>query len=136
MPFIEKSCGLARKPIRGKCLVAWKTACGPTELGGLGITNLRLAGLALQTCWLWLHKIDNGRAWSSLPLNMDSEVHAFFRASTFTELGDRNDTLFWDDRWIKGRMPSDIVSNLVKLVCTQLGRGLTTGSGLEGSPAA
>lgn len=91
--------------IRGRCLVAWKTACRPTELGGLGIADLRLARFALQTRWLWLQKTDSDRAWSSLPLNVDTEVQAFFRASSFTELGDGNDTLFWDDRWIAGRAP-------------------------------
>jgi hypothetical protein len=73
--------------INGKCLVTWKTVCRPTELGGLGITDLRLAGYALQSRWLWLQKTDSVRAWSELPLNMDSEDQAFFRASTFTEVG-------------------------------------------------
>lgn len=65
--------------VRGECLVAWTTACRPTELGGLGITDLKLAGFALQARWLWLQKTDSTRAWSELPLNVDREVHAFFR---------------------------------------------------------
>jgi hypothetical protein len=36
----------------GKCMVAWEAICKPTELGGLGITDLKLAGFALQTRWL------------------------------------------------------------------------------------
>ena len=40
--------------VHGKCMVAWGTACRPTELGGLEITDLKLAGYALQTRWLWL----------------------------------------------------------------------------------
>jgi hypothetical protein len=48
--------------VRGKCMVAWDTTCRPTELGGLGITDLKLAGYALQTRWLWLQKTDNSCA--------------------------------------------------------------------------
>jgi hypothetical protein len=29
-------------------MVAWQTACRPIELGGLGISDLRLSGYALQ----------------------------------------------------------------------------------------
>lgn len=40
--------------VRGKCMVAWQTCCRPTKLGGLGISDLKLASYALQTRWLWL----------------------------------------------------------------------------------
>jgi hypothetical protein len=80
--------------ITGKCMVAWDTCCRPTELGGLGIPNLKLQGYALQTKWLWLQKADNSRAWSQLPLRAEREVLAFFRASTYTILGDGNTSLF------------------------------------------
>jgi hypothetical protein len=33
--------------IRGKAMVAWTTACRPKELGGLGISDLKLSGYAL-----------------------------------------------------------------------------------------
>lgn len=38
----------------GKCMVAWETVCRPTPFGGLGVSDLRLQGYALQTRWLWL----------------------------------------------------------------------------------
>jgi hypothetical protein len=38
--------------VRRKCMVAWEAVCKPTELGGLGITDLKLTGFALQTRWL------------------------------------------------------------------------------------
>ena len=42
-----------RKEARGgHCLVAWEIACSPTELGGLGISNLRNLGWALRARWL------------------------------------------------------------------------------------
>lgn len=31
---------------RGKCMVAWSICSRPKELGGLGITDLKLTGLA------------------------------------------------------------------------------------------
>jgi hypothetical protein len=85
-------------------------------LGGLGITDLKLAGFALQSRWLWLQKTDNSRAWSELPIKTDPEVQTFFRASTYTDIGDGMNALFWDDRWILGAAASDIAPNLVCMV--------------------
>jgi hypothetical protein len=45
--------------IRGKCMVAWPTVCRPKDLGGLGIPDIRLTGIALQTRWLWLRHTDD-----------------------------------------------------------------------------
>jgi hypothetical protein len=79
--------------VRGMCMVAWSTACQPTDLGGLGISDLKLAGYALQTRWLWLQKTDSARAWSELPIKTDPQVQAFFRASTYTVIGDGRSAL-------------------------------------------
>jgi hypothetical protein len=70
--------------VRGKCMVAWNTCRRPTRLGGLGISDLQLAGYALQTRWLWLQRADHARAWSELPIKTAKEVRAFFKASTYT----------------------------------------------------
>jgi hypothetical protein len=40
----------------GHCLVAWDRVCRPIEMGGLGISNLKVLGWALRTRWLWLKK--------------------------------------------------------------------------------
>lgn len=88
--------------VRGRCMVAWETVCKPTDLGGLGVSDLRLTGYALQTRWLWLQKTDSERAWSQLPISTEPQVQAFFRASTYTLVGDGRTTLFWVDRWIQG----------------------------------
>ena len=69
-------------------MVAWPTVCRPTELGGLGVSNLNLAGFALEARWLWLQKTDQDRAWSQLPIKTSPEVLAFFKASTYTLIGD------------------------------------------------
>jgi hypothetical protein len=46
-----------RKEARGgHCLVAWVKVCRPTELGGLGISDLKTLGWALRMRWLWLQK--------------------------------------------------------------------------------
>jgi hypothetical protein len=60
----------AEQSVRGKCMVAWKSCCRPTDLGGLGISDLQLAGYALQTRWLWLQQANEQRAWSQLPISV------------------------------------------------------------------
>lgn len=48
MQYAGNSYGLGKmQQCAVKCMVAWATCCRPTELGGLGITDLKLAGYAL-----------------------------------------------------------------------------------------
>ncbi|GJN34743.1 hypothetical protein PR202_gb23434 [Eleusine coracana subsp. coracana] len=35
----------------GKCLVAWRKVCRPSDMGGLGIPDLNLLGFALRLQW-------------------------------------------------------------------------------------
>jgi hypothetical protein len=42
----------------GKCLAAWERVQRPLPLGGLGILNLRLMGMALRLRWLWLQRTE------------------------------------------------------------------------------
>ncbi|XP_066347518.1 uncharacterized protein [Miscanthus floridulus] len=35
--------------VKGKCMVSWPIVCKPTTLGGLGVSDLKLTGYALQT---------------------------------------------------------------------------------------
>jgi len=44
--------------IPGRCKVAWETVCRPRELGGLGVTDLRRAGIALKVQWEWQARSD------------------------------------------------------------------------------
>ena len=53
-------------------MVVWPTVCKSTHLGGLGISDLKLQGFALQTEWLWLQKTDQERTWSELPIKTAS----------------------------------------------------------------
>jgi hypothetical protein len=38
----------------GKYSVAWNMVRWPLYLGGLGVPNLRVMGMSLRLCWLWL----------------------------------------------------------------------------------
>jgi hypothetical protein len=80
--------------VQGKCMVACPTVCRTTELGELGISDLKLAGFALQARWLWLQKTDQDRAWSQRLIRTSPEVLAFFKASTYMVIGDGRNTLF------------------------------------------
>ena len=111
--------------VRGKCVVAWEAVCKPTEFGGLGVSDLKLTGFALQTRWLWLQKTDSDRAWSQLPIKTAPEVQAFFKASTFTVLGDGRNTLFWEDRWLNGESIADAAPYLSQLVSRRTRRTQT-----------
>ena len=116
--------------VQGKCMVTWPTVCKPTELGGLGISDLKLAGYTLQTKWLWLQKIDRDRAWSQLPIKTAPEVQAFFKASTFTVISNGRQALFWEDRWINGESVIDIAPCLYQLVAKRIRRRQSVRDGL------
>jgi len=65
--------------------------------------DLKLAGIALQSRWLWLQLTDRDRAWSALEICVDPDVEAFFRASVLAVLGDGSSILFWKDSWLEGK---------------------------------
>lgn len=98
--------------------------------GGLGIPDLKLTGFALQTRWLWLQRVDDQRAWSELPLNTVPEVREFFRASTFSVIGNGQRTLFWLDKWVNQRAASDIAPCLMAFVPNRVKRSMTVAEGL------
>lgn len=81
-------------------MVAWPAVCRSTDLGGLGIPDLRLTTIALQSRWLWLQQADERRAWIDLLIKATREVHDFFSMSTYTVLGNGQSTAFWIGRWI------------------------------------
>ena len=112
-------------------MVAWPACCRPTDLGGLGINDLELTGFALQTRWLWLHKSDQDRAWSQLPIRTCPQVQAFFKASTYTVVGDGHHTLFWEDRWIDGESVTEIAPCLYHLVPARIRRRQSVRMGLQ-----
>jgi hypothetical protein len=86
--------------------------CRPTDLGGLGIFNLRLLGWALRARWLWLKKTEPHRPWASLDIQVPDQVQAFFRIAICLEVGNGEDTLFWIDRWLHGQCIADLAPSL------------------------
>ena len=117
--------------IRGKCMVNWPTLARPTELGGLGVLDLKLFGYALQTRWLWLQKTDNDRAWAQLPIQVDPVVLAFFRASTTITVGSGRTTLFWVDNWLDGQAISDLAPTLFAAVSKRVTSKLTVAEAMQ-----
>jgi hypothetical protein len=64
-----------------------------------------------------------------LPLDIEPQVMAF-RCSTFTNLGNGNTALFWEDRWLHQQAPSDLAPNLAQLVPRRIRDHLTVRQGL------
>ncbi|GJM88741.1 hypothetical protein PR202_ga05294 [Eleusine coracana subsp. coracana] len=98
-----------RKDAKGEhCLIAWKKVARLKELGGLDISNIQKLGWALRVRWLWLHKIEPDKPWTSLPMQANVHVQAIFSMAMATEIGDGRHTLFWQDRWLLGQCLEDI----------------------------
>lgn len=97
-------------------MVAWPAVCRPKELGGLGIPDIRLTNIALQTRWLWLRDTNDQRAWSDLPLSVSTEVHVFFETSTYTAIGNGKRTAFLTGRWIQGQAIKDLAPTLTSFI--------------------
>jgi hypothetical protein len=94
------------------CHVNRRRVCRPISLGGLGVSDLERAGLALRLRWLWYSHTDTNRAWSNLELQFSAEEHTLFFTSTSMSVGNGQTALFWDDRWISGSSISEIAPQL------------------------
>jgi hypothetical protein len=116
--------------VRGKCMLAWETCTRPKKLGGLGITDMRLAGYAFEAKWLWLQKTDVERAWAELPLQTSPEAVAFFRASTYSVVGSGTGTRFWIDNWIGGTSIQDMAPTLVQFIPNRVRQNQTVAEAL------
>ena len=62
---------------------------------------------------------------------LQNEVQAFFRASTYTVVGNGHCILFWEDRWINGDSVSDIAPCLYHLVPPTVRRRQSVTMGLQ-----
>ena len=67
--------------------MAWNSCCKPTWLGGLGVRNMQLQGLALRVRWEWLRRTDPERPWQGLPMVVDKEARAVFDSMVHLRLG-------------------------------------------------
>nr|CAB3472218.1 unnamed protein product [Digitaria exilis] len=111
-------CGLARKRLMAgnvKCPGQW---CRPTEYGGLGIHDMKIAAYSLRLRWLWLKRTDRNRPWKDLELAFgnDPVVAAMFQNSVDIQLGDGALALFWTDRWHGASSPCIAAADLCKLI--------------------
>jgi hypothetical protein len=78
--------------------------------------------------------VAEGRLRSGLELATDStakEVQAFFKASTYTRLGDDRTTLFWEDQWIDGQDSAIIAPYLHQRIPQRVRRKLTVREGCK-----
>jgi hypothetical protein len=75
--------------------VAWGKVTRPKDLGGLGITNLRLLSMALRARWPWLQKTDYSKPWSVLPVQACGAVQSLINITVVSDLGDGNVILFF-----------------------------------------
>jgi hypothetical protein len=96
----------------GHYLVAWVKVCRPTELGGLGISDLKTLGWALRMRWILLQKTEPNRPWAHLPVHVPDQVKAFFTVATISEVGNGEHTLFWTDRWLHGQCIAELAPQL------------------------
>jgi hypothetical protein len=96
--------------------VTWGRVHRPLHLGGLGVLDLRLLGIALRIRWLWLQRADAGQPCLGLPLSADRETKAFFQASTSFVLGDGRSFKFWTNLWVQGRGILELTSELFAVV--------------------
>jgi hypothetical protein len=102
----------------GKTLVAWSCVQCPLHLGGLGVLDVRLLGVALRVRWLWLLKTDPDLVWTSLPCPSDSLTMALFEASVELHLGNGESFFYRTDAWFHGARLADLAPDLVCAVST------------------
>jgi hypothetical protein len=85
----------------GKYCVAWPTVCRPTELGGLGVIDLRFFGYVLRLRWEWLSWSEPQRCWTALPLCSERCVVAMCATSLSVVVGDGASVRLWTDNWVR-----------------------------------
>jgi hypothetical protein len=85
-------------------------------MGSLGLLDLKVFGCALWLRWVWFSRADQGRIWAPLPTTDDPVMVAFFRASTFHEIGNGANILFWKDAWVDGCSIAQMAPELVVVV--------------------
>jgi hypothetical protein len=106
-----------RKEVKGgHCLVAWGRLCRPLHLGGLGISSLKELCWVLRMRWLWLHKIDPGRPWANLPIQVPKKAGSFISTVLVSEVGNGAHTLFWTDKWLLGQNVCNLALRLFTII--------------------
>jgi hypothetical protein len=105
----------------------------PIDLGGLGILNLEVMGWALQLCWLWVEKTNQGQPWAGLVIPVHHNTAAMFAIAVTTSVGNGANTLFWSDRWLLGKSIADLAPDVYKTVPARLRNSRTVAEALCGN---
>jgi hypothetical protein len=100
----------------GHCLLTWPKVTRPKDLGGLGISDLRIMSWALRARWPWLQKSDRTKPWSDFQIQTCDIVQSLVVAAVITHLGDGSDTLFWKDRWLNGKCIKEVAPAVLGMV--------------------
>lgn len=121
------------KALGAHCTVAWPTVCRPTDYGGLGLLDLKMASFALRLRWLWLKKTDANWPWKNLQLEFawDTVLQHMFQTSIQIQLRDGNLALFWQDAWLGQSSPSILAPDLCNLIAPQVKRTRTVAQALH-----
>jgi hypothetical protein len=116
----------------GKCTVAWAKVTRPTNLGGLGATDLATLGYALWLRWEWFARTDPERLDSSFPTKADHILKSMFDASTTVQVGNGARTYFWKDRWLQGSSILSIAPLVVEAVNKSTRKSRLVSDALQG----
>jgi hypothetical protein len=114
-----------------KCLLAWKRVQRPLKLGGLGVLDLNLLGIALRFRWLWLQYMAPDQPWASMRVVEDAHTSAFFYASVRFNLIGGATFMFWVDPWLDGRWIFVVARDLYDVIPVRRRRRLTVATTLE-----
>ena len=87
--------------------------------GGLGIPNLQWLNTALQARWPWLQKCDKERPWAEFQIQVPPAAHQLVSSAARSIMGNGQNTLFWEDRWLGGYCVADIAPNIRARVQTR-----------------
>lgn len=111
--------------------MAWAQVCTPRWAGGLGIPNLWWLNAALQVRWLWLRRTDQQRPWAEFEFNVTTEARTIYQAATHATVGNGDNTLFWEDRWLQGNRIQDLAPNIYDVVAPRTRSSRTVRQGLH-----
>jgi hypothetical protein len=117
----------------GNCAVAWNDVCRPTDLGGLGVLDIKRMSWALRARWQWLRRSDTEKPWVNFPIPTNKHINALVHAASYINLGNGETALFWSDRWIDKQCIADIAPEVLIAVQTCAKRTRTVATALHGS---
>ena len=100
----------------GQCRVAWEKLCSPRWAGGLCLPNLKWLNTAMQARWPWLKRVDPSRPWAEFDISVPRKSMQIFQAASHAMVGNGENTLFWEDRWVDGFRVEELAPALYSTV--------------------